>query len=246
MHFDRIKEIDLKNSANWNETAFLTFDIDWASDEILNDTLDIVEEYDVCATFFVTHNTPVLNRIRQNCKFELGIHPNFNFLLSGTSENESNYLEVINNLMEIVPEAKSVRSHSLTQNSRLLDIFQKAGLTHESNHFIPYHSNIELRPWYHWNGLIRVPFGWVDDVHCLLGNEGNKYQQSQFDIGMQTKGLKVFDFHPIHVFLNTESLDRYENTRHVHQKPAELISHRYEGYGIRSILIELLESEKMH
>lgn len=54
-------------------------------------------------------------------------------------------------------------------------------------------------------------------------------------------GLKVFDFHPIHVFLNTESLDRYERTRPLHQNPKELIKHRYQGDGTRSRLIELLE-----
>jgi len=53
-------------------------------------------------------------------------------------------------------------------------------------------------------------------------------------------GLKVFDFHPIHVFLNTELLDRYDRTRHLHQKPGELIKHRFDGEGIRIRLLELL------
>ena len=57
-------------------------------------------------------------------------------------------------------------------------------------------------------------------------------------------GLKVFDFHPIHVFLNTESLERYERTRALHHNPKELIKHRYEGYGTRNRLIELLELAK--
>lgn len=55
------------------------------------------------------------------------------------------------------------------------------------------------------------------------------------------EGVKVFDFHPIHIFLNTESLDRYERTRPYHQNPSELIKHRYKGYGTRNRLIELLE-----
>lgn len=54
----------------------------------------------------------------------------------------------------------------------------------------------------------------------------------------------VVDFHPIHVFLNTESLDRYERTRSLHQNPKELIKHRYEGYGTRNRLLELLGSAK--
>jgi hypothetical protein len=38
-----------------------------------------------------------------------------------------------------------------------------------------------------------------------------------------------------------ESLNRYERTRPLHQKPKELIKQRYEGYGTRNRLIELLE-----
>jgi len=42
------------------------------------------------------------------------------------------------------------------------------------------------------------------------------------------------------VFLNTESLDRYERTRPIHRDPSELIKHRFDGYGTRSRLIDLL------
>ena len=53
-------------------------------------------------------------------------------------------------------------------------------------------------------------------------------------------GLKVFDFHPIHVFLNTEHMDRYEQTRAWHQSPQELRAHRYEGEGTRTRFLEFL------
>ena len=50
------------------------------------------------------------------------------------------------------------------------------------------------------------------------------------------EGLKVFDFHPIHVYLNTEDLSRYEQTRSLHHNPAELIKHRFAGTGTRTAL----------
>lgn len=43
---------------------YLTFDVDWACDEVLADTIDLVEEADVCATCFVTHDAPLLKRLR--------------------------------------------------------------------------------------------------------------------------------------------------------------------------------------
>lgn len=54
----------------------------------------------------------------------------------------------------------------------------------------------------------------------------------------------VINFHPIHVFLNTESMDRYESVRHIHQNAQELLKYRYEGYGTRNLLIDLLSMNR--
>jgi hypothetical protein len=238
MRSDTIKNIDPTKDSCWNEVAFLTFDIDWASDEVLNYTVDILEKYDVAATFFATHDTPVLQRIRENPKFELGIHPNFNFLLNGSHEKGQNFNEVLKGILEIVPEAKSVRSHSLTQNSFLLEAFKNVGLTHDANHFISVIAEMELRPWPLWNGLIRCPFFWEDDVHFT---EKDSYSVDQL---LNRKGLKIFNFHPIHVYLNTEEAQRYESTRAYHRNFSQLSNFRYKGYGTENIMLELIEMSK--
>jgi hypothetical protein len=241
MRTDVIRNIDPESLDSYLDKVFLTFDIDWAHDEVLSDTVAIVEKAGVAATWFATHDTPVLEHIRQNQTFELGIHPNFNFLMEGKDTNGINAGDVVDRMMQIVPDAKSVRSHSVTQSSVLMDVFKSAGITHDVNHFIPYHTGIELKPWIMWNGLCRVPYSWEDDVYVSPESEVNNNYLSPSQVALRIKGLKVFDFHPIHVFLNTESLDRYERTRPLHQKPKELIKHRYEGYGTRNRLIELLE-----
>ena len=133
--------------------------------------------------------------------------------------------------METLPEAKSIRSHSMTQNTKLLELFLEAGFTHDVNHFIPHQSKINLKPWRLWNGLIKVPYFWEDDIACLyddfeaLSNLGNY------------NGLKVFDFHPIHIFLNSESMGRYEETRAFHKKPEILSGFKnVENFGSRDAL----------
>jgi len=83
MNFEKIKTINVKNKPSWDGKLFLTFDVDWCSDEVLSYTLDIVEKYDINSTFFITHQTALLDRMRENPKIELGIHPNFNPLLNG-------------------------------------------------------------------------------------------------------------------------------------------------------------------
>ena len=82
--------------------------------------------------------------------------------------------------------------------------------------------------------MTMVPYFWEDDVACLEKNVA-----PVLDL-VNRKGVRVFDFHPMHVFLNSESMDRYEETRHLHRDPKELKKHRYDGYGARSQLLELL------
>ena len=221
------------DEASYADRCWLTFDIDWACDEVIEDTVDLVEDAGVAATWFVTHDTPLLDRLRDNPRFELGIHPNFNPLLTGTS-GKDDIGTILRGIREIVPEATAVRSHSMVQSSRLLQEFQDHGLTHDCNTYIPSHSGISMRAWRIWNGLVRVPHVWEDDAHCLdPAREGVRAV-------LDRPGLRVFDFHPIHVFLNTEDLSRYETTRTVHRDPARLLAHRHEGLGTRTELVELL------
>ena len=171
-NFSTISKIDPGDSSTWANKLFLTFDVDWAHDDVLLDSADLINESGAAATWFVTHATPVLNDIRALQSQELGLHPNFNPLLDGVSDNRLNSEKIVKALLDIVPEAKSIRSHSMTQSSRLLDLFQSCGLTHEVNHFIPHHAGIELKPWILWNRLCKIPYFWEDDVHVLYDSIG--------------------------------------------------------------------------
>ena len=238
----KITDIVVDGFERHHDHVYLTFDIDWACDEVLADTIDLVEKADVCATWFVTHDTPLLKRLRANSKFELGIHPNFNSLLAGSPDvnNGRSAEEIVDRLLELVPEAISVRSHSMTQSSVLLKLFLDKGLTHDCNHFIPYQAGIELHPWRLWNGLIKVPYFWEDDATAIYGGG---YYQEVLEL-TNLNGLKVFDFHPIHVFLNTETLDRYEDSRPYHRSPKELLRFRNNKTpGARTALKALLGLE---
>ena len=232
--FDVISSIDLAYRNSWEDKIFLTFDIDWAHDDVINETIDLVEHAGVAATWFLTHDTPVKERIRANPKFELGIHPNFNFLLDGDFRNGRNSREVIGRIMDVVPEAKVIRSHSIAQSSVLVERFKEAGLTHESNHLIPHYSGITLEPYLLYEGICSVPYHFEDDV-CFVRN----CMDSMVEV-LARPGLQVYDFPPIHVFLNTDSIDRYERTRQIHHNPKELVKYRHEGYGTRNRLLELL------
>jgi hypothetical protein len=232
--FVTVSSIDPGDEASWDGRLLLTFDLDWAHDEVIADTIELVEEAGVAATWFVTHDTPVLDRLRANPRFELGLHPNFNPLLNGDPAMGATAEEVIDRLLAVVPEARSVRSHSLVQGGRILELFRKKGLTHDCNVFIPEQSGASLRPWIDWFGMVRVPYFWEDDFWCAAPRKAGLAELLARD------GLHAFDFHPIHLYLNTEHLDRYEGARESWAAPERLIGHRCGGAGTRSFLLDLL------
>ena len=117
-NFKQISSINkshCKGSTSVESNIYLSFDIDWCNNEVLEDTIDLIEPYQIAATWYVTHKTSLIDKIRKNHNFELGIHPNFNFLLDGDDRAGSNAEKIVESLIEIVPEAKSVRVILLLQ-----------------------------------------------------------------------------------------------------------------------------------
>jgi hypothetical protein len=56
----------------------------------------------------------------------------------------------------------------------------------------------------------------------------------------------VFDFHPIHVFLNTDHLETYESTREYHNMANTLIKYRGDSpSGSRKILSAVIDHAKL-
>ena len=231
-----VSSIDVGNEDSWANSVFLTIDIDWAHDEVIHDTADLLDQYKARATWFVTHETPALRRLENNPSFELGIHPNFNWLLEGKGTNGKNAEEVVERLLSVVPDAKAVRSHSLVQGTPIMSIFADCHITHACNNFVPAAANIELKPWKAWTGLAEVPHLWADDECLSVGH------LLPIDELIARRGLIVFDFHPIHVFLNSEANERYAGARPHLQDMAALNEHRnIAGSGSRDRLIQLLE-----
>ena len=228
MRFKKIKQIDINNEETWKDACFLTIDMDWANDRVMNHMLDLIEEAAINCTIFVTHQTSVLGRMREMENIELGIHPNFNFLLKGDQRLGKTAYEIVNYFKEIVPEAVTTRSHSITQGSIIYDACIENGIQFDCNSFIPSFTNMELRPWKEDFELVKVPYFWADDLH--IETEGG------FDLDnlLKNNGLKVFDLHPIHIFLNSENVERYTKSRPYlqdFQKLQNFVNHNTYGTG---------------
>jgi len=207
-----------------------TSDIDWAPEEVILDMLTLYEKYKVKCTLFVTHESEVIKNCNRNL-FEIAIHPNFNdILFNGVNENPE---DRIKKLMNFYPEAIGLRSHSMTQSTPLLNLFKKCGMKYESNQFLPYWDNI--KPFELWNGLMRMPYNWEDDIHFSYGRN---FKQDGLAI---QNNLNVYDFHPIHVYLNTEKEETYTNAKVDYHNFEMLSTHQNKSIeGARDLLISLL------
>lgn len=228
-----IKEIDPSDQESWEGRFFLTFDIDWAHEEIIMDCNRLVSEAGVPSTWFITHSGSHLKALKADPLVEIGIHPNFNGLVNGQSQGNS--IEVVNNLQALHPSATSLRSHSLLQSERLIDLFREMGLTHISNLYIPRDAGFKPNPFFIWDQMIVVPHTYQDNVEMRSNKELSL-------AGCVNRGSHcVVLMHPIHVFLNSTSMDLYEQTRAYHKEPERLVRFRDNHYGIRDSLREALE-----
>ena len=219
---------------------FLTFDMDWASDEVLQDFYDLICELDVCGTIHVTHDTELLDIFRRDGRLELGIHPNYNMLLDGTAEADSSE-SVIARLKEIVPDAVTVRAHCLTAGSRISNLYAKHGLKYDLNMFYPPKHGDCIQCFHNIAGLINIPFIFEDDIYMMYTEKENM----TFYLGGVFLAPRVFNFHPIHIFLNTDNFKRYENARPYFKDYKRLKDYRNDvNIGAREWLMEIVSIAK--
>lgn len=231
--FDLLSNIDPSNPDSWREKVFLTLDVDWAHDEVILDCAHLIQDKEVRATWFFTHDSPMIGYLIDN-GHEVGFHPNFNKLLSG--ENSTSLQHIVDDCLTWCPNAASTRSHSLVYGAPIASYLVTKSVTHSSNLNIPYSSGITLAPWISSNSIIEVPYSWADEHSWSTGS------QPSCSDWLEGFGLLVADFHPIHVFLNTQTSVDYETTRFCHQNPETLIKHRKSGFGVRNELITLCEA----
>lgn len=196
--------------------AYLTMDTDWASDDVLSFVLDRIEREQLKVTIFLTHDTPLLARMRAMPEIRLGIHPNFYPQLENRADGD--YRAVLTAMHALVPEAKVARAHGLVDATVILMALQELGFRADANLFIPFSAGIRLRPFKHFTGLTRLPFFYEDDAYTFETDPISPEDHLRLD----PDGLKIFNFHPIHLFLNTETMARYRDAKPVQRDFARL------------------------
>ena len=223
------------------DPVLLTFDLDWAPDFAIDAVAELLVERRIRATWLITHACAAVDRLRSHPDlFELGIHPNFR---SGSTHGAA-IDSVLQHCMEIVPEAVSMRTHSLAQSTPLLArVVATTPIRVDASLLLPRVAG--HRPFeqpYDGNVLLRVPFDWEDDVEM-------EFSEPRWDARavLRAPGMRTFNFHPMLVYLNARTMTPYRTVRSSVPKLDALDEtaarpHVNEGIGVGTTLAGLLDA----
>lgn len=228
-YFDltRLEHFESRRVARSDQKIFFTLDTDWCPEEILHYALALLREHDLACTIFATGRYAAL----ENCdpaRIEIGLHPNFNEALPAQHEAK------LRELLALYPQAQGVSSHAMMSSTPLLDLFQAAGLQYDRN-LLRYH-DATAEAFQYYNGLWRAPIFWEDDI--WFAHE----PLAPFAPALlaQHQAPLVFNFHPIHLYLNTASVEHYAAFKPYYHEPRKLLAYRHESYGVRSYFTDLI------
>jgi hypothetical protein len=187
----------------------ITIDIDWSPDFWIDRAAAMLRAHGLKSTWFVTHASPAVERLKADPLVECGVHPNFFQPSSHGSDDDT----VLAHMRTLVPEATSIRAHALMQSSRHFVKYMQGGLyTTECSLYCPnaaplFPHHIELSE--QLPPLIRIPYFWEDDVECLIHRTGWDPHAPAF----HPQGLKVYNFHPVYIGLNCVDFSEYQSLK---------------------------------
>jgi hypothetical protein len=222
-----------------NESIYcFTSDLDWAPELAIKETLTLFNSLEVPLTPFITHNSDTINKYYgKNRKAQyVGLHPNF----LPNSSHGNNYMQQIDFVINLWPDAKCFRSHSYFDNSKITHEFYKRGFRYDSNICLFLHPY--CTPLRHQSDLIRFPVFWEDDAHWE--RYPFKLNTKDFKKYIDIPGLKIFNFHPLNTALNIPSSDYYKKHKFLYHKkieePADLLRYKFKGAGVQTFLENLI------
>lgn len=200
----------------------ITIDTDWAPLELVRSTIELVHSFDCKLTVFCTNPLEI-------SADEIAMHPNF---------VDANDLQgPVTALCAAYPQARGLRSHSLFFTERLRAVYEQCEISYDSN------AIQHLTPGIRWSPIARrtvsLPIYFMDRFHLeVTADEPCKFSTEQFH--WDDDGLKVFDFHPIHIALNTPTVDWYERAKIHYHEPERLRDFVAPGPGTRTLLESIL------
>lgn len=190
---------------NITEPIFsIVLDVDWAPNFVIDATVNLLTSMDVRASWFITHACSAIERLKATGdRFELGIHPNF---MEGSTQG-STPEDVISYCLEVVPDAASMRTHAYYQSSLLFELIGRTTkIQNDASIFMPLsHCLPSTRYWAGGRYINRFPVFWEDDNELKKPASNLTFEPCL----VESPGLKIFAFHPVLLYLNSNSIESY-------------------------------------
>ena len=231
----------LNKICNWGKSKNYIFsiDVDFVPDYILSDTIKLFEESRVKSTIFLTHDTILLNILKKNDNFEIGIHPNIN--VGSTQKGDNNY-QKIKILSNSLNNPRSNKFHLLHYNFRDLNLLRDNGIKFDCS--MLYYGTPYLLPTYHVDSdLILAPYYW-EDGHSHQMGKTIKFNM----VNMKSPGLKIFNFHPIDLYYNTLNINHRNEVKNVNKITDKITGHlkNTKYYGVRNYFLDVVDYIKIN
>jgi len=208
--------------------VFLTLDTDWCSEEILEFSLALFRSRHLSCTIFATGGYAALQNLERE-RFEIGWHPNFHEMKA------EKHQERLREFQALFPEAVGVASHAMTCNTGLLSAFKEFGLKYDRN--LLRYKDAQAQPFAYYNGLRRFSVYWEDDIWFSV-EPGARFAKGLL---AAEQAFPLFNFHPIHLYMNTVSALHYQTFKPFQDEPEKLMEYRASGYGAFSFFEELVQ-----
>lgn len=240
-----INKIHKKHFSDDAPIFCFTSDIDWASEDVLQEYFSIINPLNIKPTLFVTNQSEVIESNFSIGKIERGIHPNF---MNGSSHGNS-FKEIVETCIKFAPEAYGFRSHrafEVTDVTHLLkNEYGYKYVSHQITILQPH-----IRPILHESGLINFPVFFEDGTHL--------YNQLDFDFRnyldlFRLPGIKIISFHPMNFVFNSPSLSFMRSIKdsltreEYHNISAETISKlKNNKIGIGNTVLEIVNYVKQN
>ena len=140
------------------------------------------------------------------------------------------------------PEAEGWRSHSCVYSHQLAERLARDGYTYAST--VDALGRCGLAPVREAWGLWQIPIFYMDNLDFSTsrfwpGEEHRPFAPELLEAAFSGDGVYVFDFHPVHLLLNSPSAEWYLRRRDAFVAGEDLGALRFEGYGTRSFYDDL-------
>lgn len=237
--YDKLEK--MKKELQEDNFICFTMDTDWASEYIIESTINYFIQMEIPVTVFCTNGSTYLNKVKNNDLIDLQIHPNF-IQPSSQGKNDD---EVIEYCMNLIPDAKVFRAHRWYASNDIYEKLYGCGIRFDTNICTMMD---HVQPFRHRSGMISFPV-FLEDGALIYHNMSLNFNDTKksFD----KNGLKIINIHPMHFMINTpyfkytrEIKDRLSRDEWNSIGEKELSILRCKEYGIADYMKSLIEFSK--